>query len=269
MLRVEQTTDVEALSAFLQQDRAYAAYALGDLEPPYWRDSAWFIARRNGEIEALALVYSGLEPPALFTMGALQGLQVIMMQAPLPAQAAIVSRWEHLPVMQARYSLPSLHPMLRMGLERAAFRPAADHPALRRLQSADVPALLALYAQGGAQAPDAFDPSQVERGVFYGAGEGAALIAAGGTHLVAPGRGVGAIGNVFTHPDQRNRGWAARIVSKVAAHLLDAGLTVVLNVGADNAPALTVYHQLGFRPVCRFVEGVGQQIESHQSSVKE
>ena len=199
MWHVDNLNDAEALLAFLQQDRVYAAYAIGDVEPAYAAAAAWFGAWREETLAALALVYSGLEPPVLFTMGAPAGLQAIM-------------------------------------------------------------------AHGGEHAPDAFSPSQVAEGVFYGIYAGAELAAAGGTHLVARQVGVGAVGNIYTHPAHRRQGYATLITSAVTASLLADRLTVVLNVNELNAPALAVYTKLGYRAACRFVEGIGRQVVEDRRS---
>jgi ribosomal protein S18 acetylase RimI-like enzyme len=263
---VDNLNDADALLAFLQHDRAYAAYAIGDLEPAYAAASAWFGAWQGKTLAALALVYTGLEPPVLFTLGAPAGLQAIMAHAGLPLTVTIASRWEHLPVLQTRYAFSGLSPMLRMSVEPLDFRPTMGATTVQRLHLDAVPALRALFAHGGEHAPDAFSPSQVAEGVFYGIYAGATLAAAGGTHLVARQVGIGAVGNIYTHPAYRRQGYATLITSAVTASLLADGLTVVLNVNERNAPALTVYTKLGYRVACRFVEGMGRQVVEEQRS---
>lgn len=82
------------------------------------------------------------------------------------------------------------------------------------------------------------------------------LIAVAGTHLVSSTYGVAAVGNVFTHPDYRGRGYGAAATSAVVTELLAHGIRdIVLNVGEDNAPALHPYERLGFELHCRFTEG--------------
>lgn len=266
MWHVDTLNDADALLAFLQHDRVYAAYAIGDLEPAYAAASAWFGAWQGKTLAALALVYSGLEPPVLFTLGAPAGLQAIMAQAGLPPTVTIASRWEHLPALRTRYAFPAVSPMLRMTVEPAEFRPRVGGASVQRLHLDATPALQALFAHGGEHAPDAFSPSQVAEGVFYGIYDGATLAAAGGTHLIARQVGIGAVGNIYTHPAYRRLGYATLITSAVTAALLADGLTVVLNVNQRNAPALAVYTTLGYRTACRFVEGIGRQVVEEQRS---
>jgi predicted GNAT family acetyltransferase len=151
--------------------------------------------------------------------------------------------------------------MWRMTLDPAAFCPV-PHRA-RRLSLADLPALETLFADGvpHGEAPDFFNAAMLADGVFFGLFEGPALVAAAGTHLVAPQEGVAAIGNVYTRRDRRGRGLAAQVTSAVAADLLGQSPAplVALNVNQANAAALRVYERLGFRRYCAFYEGLAQR----------
>lgn len=136
---------------------------------------------------------------------------------------------------------------------------------LRRLMPHDVLAIQALYAHGGPFVPDAFSPGQVQDGAFYGlaieppplAGARSALVAVAGTHLVAPAMGVAAVGNIYTHPAHRSRGYSQWVTSAVTADLLAQDMLVVLNVDQANTTAIHVYEKLGYRVHGPFVEGIG------------
>jgi predicted GNAT family acetyltransferase len=103
----------------------------------------------------------------------------------------------------------------------------------------------------------AFSPYQLAQGVFYGIEKRGRLVAAAGTHLVAPTYGVAAVGNVFTDPDHRGRGYATLCTSAVTKELLSQGVDVVLNVQEGNADAIHIYEKLGYREYCRFIEVLG------------
>ena len=166
---------------------------------------------------------------------------------------------------RAFYAWKEITPMWRMALDPARFRDAlatrarptsARHDPVR-LAPDKAGQLAALYALGGG---GAFSPAQVGQGVFYGLYAEGQLVAAAGTHLVSPAYGVGAVGNVYVHPDHRGRGDGTAVVSAVVAELLDRGLRdVVLNVSRDNTPAIHLYEKLGFRRACPFLEGPAQR----------
>jgi ribosomal protein S18 acetylase RimI-like enzyme len=269
---VRLTTDKAELHALLQRDPIWAAYAIGDLEPAHFSWCTWHVAEdAAGRLAGLALLYRRLDPPVLLTVGETAAVAAILDQVALPEQVYVSAREEHLPLLLARYdfSADRVRPMLRMAVTTKSFQPASGllgpGPALRRLDSADVPAIEALIALGGPFAPDAFTPGQVAEGVFIGMVQnpatGSELAAVAGTHLVAPTWGVAAVGNVYVHPAWRGRGYGALVSSAVTAELLQRGLLVVLNVDQNNPAAINLYRQLGFREHCPFVEGIGRKVD--------
>jgi RimJ/RimL family protein N-acetyltransferase len=244
-------TDRSQILAYLETDRLYAAYAIGDLEPGMFEQSAWAGARRAGRLRALALYFRGLSPPALFLMGDVDGLRAILGDTLHPERVYLTCRADHLGMTRDFYAWDEVVPMWRMVLRPASFRPVGGDPV--RLGPAHAGQLAALYrlGQGGA-----FSPAQIERGVFYGVLADGHLVAAAGTHLVSPTYGVAAVGNVFTHPDYRGRGYGTATTGAVVAELLRLGIRdVVLNVEQDNAAAVRVYGRLGFERHCPFLEG--------------
>jgi GNAT superfamily N-acetyltransferase len=129
--------------------------------------------------------------------------------------------------------------------------------ATARLGPDDVGRLNNLYSWGG---PSFYAAYQMEHGIFYGASVAGQLVAAAGTHAIAPEYGIAAVGNVYTHPDHRNRGLAKACTAAVVADLLRLGCrNVVLNVRQGNEPAVSAYTAIGFRVHCPFVEAPGRR----------
>ena len=142
-------------------------------------------------------------------------------------------------------------PMWRMVLDPNRF--GAGRNDCIRLLPAHHHLLADLYSLGGG---DAFDLAQLQQGAFYGVLEENRLVAVAGTHLVSPTYGVAAVGNVFTHPHYRRRGYGTATTSAVVAKLLADGIRdIILNVGQNNASAIRVYERLGFERYCPFFEG--------------
>jgi predicted GNAT family acetyltransferase len=93
-------------------------------------------------------------------------------------------------------------------------------------------------------------------GTFFGTLVADHLVAVAGTHLVSPTYAVAAVGNVFTHPDYRGRGYGTVTTSAVVAELLAREiLDIILNVSQSNSSAIHIYEQLGFERYCPFLEG--------------
>jgi ribosomal protein S18 acetylase RimI-like enzyme len=256
--------DEDAIRRYLLTDRAYAAYALGDLEPPYSAAAAWYAAARQGAIEALALVYGGLEPPALFLMGGEAALDALLQCDDLPGRALFNVRPGGESALRAHYEVEHRSAMLRMTVTGDAFtgRTAGQTVTPARLTRDDAGAMARLLAEAarhdGRDPEDiAFTPDMAEKGPYAGIYEGGALIAMAGTHLVAPGAGLAALGNVVVRPSCRGRGLGTVVSRAVTERLLAEGYDpVVLNVHRSNRAAIRIYERLGYRTACTFVEGM-------------
>jgi GNAT superfamily N-acetyltransferase len=257
MWRVRKLDDKDEILAFLQQDRFYAVYAIGDLEPDFFPKCEWFSAADGERTQALALHFTGLDPHALFTMGASGGLALILGSVLRPDRVYFTGRSEHLPAVQAFYSLGEIKKMLRMRVRDEDFYPVAGKAL--KLSPGYSSELKRLYSLGESRGESviAFSPYQLAQGVFYGIEKRGRLVAAAGTHLVASTYRVAAVGNVFTDPDYRGRGYATLCTSTVTKELLSRGMDVVLNVQEGNADAIHVYQKLGYREYCRFIEALG------------
>ncbi len=57
------------------------------------------------------------------------------------------------------------------------------------------------------------------------------------------------IGDVYTHPDYRGRGFAKAVVSAVTRDAIQSGARALLHVEEGNKPAISVYRSLGYCPV--------------------
>jgi ribosomal protein S18 acetylase RimI-like enzyme len=274
--------------AFLQTDRLYAGYAIGDLEPGLFGQCEWFGARpvgvpcaarpvaslrqrrptqigrasarqgavprlqgSGGSVASLALVFHGFKPSVLFLMGEPAPLAGILLDPALPRRIYLNCREEHLAVAGSLYAWDGLAPMWRMSLGRLARRPRSAGAV--KIGPEDAQELVELYALGGG---GAFDPDQMRRGVYYGVIAGGSIVSVAGTHLVSPTYGIAAIGNVFTHPDWRGRGFAKTATGAVASALRRRGIRdVILNVSQANHAAVHVYEDVGFKRHCAFFEG--------------
>jgi ribosomal protein S18 acetylase RimI-like enzyme len=136
-----------------------------------------------------------------------------------------------------------------MWVDRARFRP---YPAtVQRLLPVEIGELNRLYQLGFASWLPA---SAITDGVYYGLRVGGQLVAAAGTHVVSPSARLAVVGNVLTHVDYRGRGFATAVTGAVTAELLRTCDQVVLNVRADNPPAINAYRRLGFAEYTRFEE---------------
>lgn len=257
--------EVDHIAALLADDPVWAVYALADLQPemaPYCR---WFL-HDDGAAHAVALLFDGLAPPILFAAGAPAALAAALARADLPQQVYLSIRADHAGAVARWYDHHDVRHMWRMVLRdtqetrrgtRERVAGAEDGFRRRRLTGADAPAVETLFRHGGPFTPDAFAAHQIELGVFYAIEDGhGELAAVGGTHIVDYRARLAAIGNMYTRPDCRGRGFANDVLAALVDNLRAAGVQlIVLNVDQRNSAARRIYERFGFAHHCAYLEG--------------
>lgn len=248
-LEVRSTRDRHMLHEFLEQDRLFAAYAIADTDDREFERTRWGIAFDDRRPVAVVMEYRGISPQPLFVMGESAGISAILHDVIRTRIAFLAAKPEALPGVRDHYRVEAPAPMVRMFVDRATFQPVVGDAV--RLDQGDTQHLNRLYQLGLAS----HLPEQaVAAGIYYGVRRGTRLIAGAGTHVVSPQWGIAAVGNVYTHREYRGQGLAKVVTSAVTADLLRECDTVVLNVRADNPPALAAYRALGYRQHTEFEE---------------
>ncbi len=251
-----ETTDRDMLRTFLETDRLYAAYAICDLDDREFSRTRWGVAMAGGEAVAVALQYAGYSPQPVFVMGDNDGIEAVFASVIKPRTAFVASRTGHLPAVATHYRVDPGPAMLRMWTDRAHFRPfPAD---VNRLLPVEIGELNRLYQLGFASW---LPSSTINDGLYYGVRVNGKLVAAAGTHVISQEARLAVVGNVMTHTDYRGRGYATAVTGAVTNDLLRFCDQVVLNVRADNAPALAAYRRLGFQTYLAFEERLVHRLE--------
>jgi ribosomal protein S18 acetylase RimI-like enzyme len=236
-----ETDDRAMLRTFLETDRLFAAYALCDLDDREFQRTRWGVALADGDPIAVVLQYAGYSPQPIFVMGDNAGIKSILQGVIRPRTAFVAARSEQIPAVADSYRVEPGPEMLRMWTDRVHFRP---YPAdVQRLLPVEIGELNRLYQLGFASWLPA---SAIADGLYYGIRVGGRLVSAAGTHVISPAARLAVVGNVMTHTDFRGRGYASAATGAVTAELLRFCDHVVLNVRADNPPALAAYRRLGF-----------------------
>lgn len=250
MTIVRRLTERADILPWLERDRRWAIYALGDLEPGMFEQCEWYAA-----CDSLVLLFKGLGFVPLVTIGGSEGIAAVLEQAVELPRVYLNQRLEHLDAVLRFYACETPHAMQRMVLED--FRPARvpEGAQCLRLGMERLDDARALYEASGAG--DAFAPYQLETGYFCGIEREGQLVSIAGVHLASRTYGVGPVGNVGTLPEFRGRGYGAAVTSAVVEALLADGIhTIGLNVEQSNRGAIRIYERLGFRTHCEFTEGV-------------
>ncbi len=242
--------DREELRRILMPHRAYAAYALGQLQPGLFARSDWWAAR-SAHGQALLLHSRGGLGNAMFALGAVDALEALLRLHPGPRNTFLTCQVQHLEVVLRHYHLSDRQTTQRMLVDRETFRPVPGE--VRRLSGRDVGSINKLYRSEGT--PAFYTAQNIDDAVYYGAYDSDGIVSVAGTHVVSAAESIAVVGNVFTHPVHRNRGLAARVTGAVTEELLTSCREVVLSVDPHNVAAVRAYQRLGYREVGRLIEG--------------
>lgn len=246
---IRETRDRRAIDAALSEDRAFSSYALGHLEDSMFRRARFWIAK--GDSGSAVVLHANAMGQTLYASGDAAAIDAVLSLHPGPRFSYLTTcSPDTLPILRRSYAITDVLHMNRMSVTSSAFEPV-EGPA-QRLRGADVRALNALYSLERA---GTYSAQHLERGVYYGAFREGRMVAAAGTHVVAPNVGIAVVGNVFTHPGHRGQGLAELVTSKVTSEVFSRGCSLAaLTVDPTNTPAVRAYARLGFQRGAAVVE---------------
>jgi GNAT superfamily N-acetyltransferase len=248
------TPDRDEGIRFLVQDRAWAAYPLGYLDPVTGTQVELHGAAGEQGLDGLVTVAHLPNLLNLYASGDPGAVAAVLADMPrLPASGVFSAHAEVLDAMERHLQVTTAYRMRRMVVGPGELRSRTDQP-VRRLTIEHLDQVRRLY---GLWTDNHQLPGQLSGGIYYGVFSGTELVAAAGTHAMSIQHRVGAIGNVLTHASFRGRGLASTTTTAVAEEMFRLGCdTVVLNVRQGNDIALVTYQKLGFQDHCTFIEGV-------------
>jgi GNAT superfamily N-acetyltransferase len=246
---VERAADPDAMRAMLT-DRAYAAYAIAQLEPRRFEANEWYVATGPEGKRGIVLHSTGGLGRALFVEGDTVAIDAILSLHPGARFTFASLRPEHLRNVERYFVMLRRSLMMRMLVSAESFVPVDAE--VVRLEGGHIAAVNALYSTEGG--PTAYTPAHLSEGVYYGVYVDSRLVSIAGTHVVSDAEGVAVVGNVFTHPRYRNHGYSKIATSAATRALLERCPLVVLTVEISNGPAVQVYRGLGYESVCTLHE---------------
>ena len=247
---VRPLSDPDEIRKLLAPHRAYAAYAIGQLQPGLIEKTQWHLAR-GAAGDALLLHSQGGLGNALFTLGVGEPLEAMLQLYPGPRHTFLTCQTRQQETALRHFVLPVASTMARLHVDRERFQPVEGD--VRRLTGRDVHRINSLYRADGTAA--FYTAANIDRAIYYGAFEDGRLVAVGGTHVVSALDEIGVVGNVFTHPLYRGMGFGRRVTGAVTHDVLESCREAVLSVDPANVAAVRAYERLGFHEVGRLIEG--------------
>lgn len=247
---IEELHSIDRIRALLRPRVEYTAYALGQLEPGLFERTRWY--RSHGDTGTGLVLHSrGGLGDASFLMGDPDAVNAVLSIHPGTPNTYATCQPQHITGLKKVYRLSNQQPMIRMLVQPEHFEPAYRVQTIP-LQGVDIRRVNALYSSEGNTSY--YIPEHIDQGVYRGVVVGGRLVAVAGTHVVSPAERVAVVGNVFTHPAYRGRGYATAATSAVTERLLEYCDHVVLTVDPTNTPAVTAYQRLGYEEICQLVE---------------
>jgi GNAT superfamily N-acetyltransferase len=247
---IRRSTDTNALREIVAVDRAYAAYALAQLDPQRFHLSEWWVAEGSDGRRGLVMHSASGLGRALFAEGATDAVEAVLSLHPGPRFTFASLRPQHRKAMERHFIFGKAQMMVRMTVTGDTFQP--PEAVAERLAVRDIPEINRLYSLEGG--PTYYRPAHLEEGVYYGVYQNGRLASIAGTHAVSELEGVAVVGNVFTHPRYRGTGLATAATGAVTAELLERCPLVALTVEEANEPAVAVYKRLGYTAKCKLHE---------------
>ncbi len=260
-----ETRDQHLLRSFFRNDPVAHLYQWGDLAAPQFEHTRWFAALEDGAVQAVLLLYTGLETPAVLPSGGADAIEQIIQRfwAELPERFYTKLDDEQEAQFVSCCALSERISLQVMGLDRFHPRPQPPRTLLRRLspnQSLD--AVTRLYRD---YPGNFFEPAQLRSGLYTGAWMNGRLASIAGTHTFAPKEGVGVLGNIVTGTEYRGKGLCQATVSFLVRELRKEGCRHIgLHVEEANVPAIACYKKIGFRDhskLCQFLASKKQEGE--------
>jgi len=251
-MRLRNKNEIEA---FLRKNVPLHIYSIGDLDDFFWQDTQWHALKENNEIQALVLIYTGQSLPTL---------QALSEQAD-PMRKLLRSISDILPgrfhahlspgvgeALRERYKIESCGKHYRMMLNNKRLGSIVDYSRVVRLVDDDLNQMLQLYKE--AYPDNWFDPRMLQTRQYFGIKIDNKLVSVAGIHVYSEKYKVAALGNIVTHPDYRDRGFAKSITARLCRSLSENVDHIGLNVKADNKTAIALYEKLGFEIMAPYYE---------------
>ncbi len=133
-----------------------------------------------------------------------------------------------------------------MSVDENRFRPCRPEGAVRLRAGEDVHvrALMKIKRAQGRALDECSIRELMERWRYYGVFKEDALVSIACAYLRLPE--IWIIGDVFTHPEHRGRGYAKIVTSAITRDAVVSGARALLHVRESNVPAIKVYKALGY-----------------------
>ncbi len=272
---ISETRDKSALAKFFATNRTLYAYLLGDLDPFFFENTSWRVARSAAQadspIEASLLNYHAFSTPVLIGLEENNAQAALWREAlskPLgPAHTHY--RKVHEEIITNAGDIQPLGTHFRMAWNPDFVQTSAvdnnlkdgndlkddsDLSEVVTLLPGDIEDIRELHkcAYDGAY----FDERLLQTGQCFGIFREKQFVAFAGCHVYSVEYDIAALGAITTHPEYRNQGLGAKVSLRALEELRKTVACICLNVHSENHAAIKIYERLGFQIHCEYEEAI-------------
>jgi predicted GNAT family acetyltransferase len=232
---------------FLKLDAVRHAFALYDLQHEQ-EHTTMYVASENGSLKGYILTYSRLEPPSVIMECESNVAEKLIQHAP-QNNFIMHTTPELLPIVKRKYTTAKHFVEEWMLVKKGeAHHFQSEH--VRRLSTEDDASKLATLLENRKDRSAASMRRYhgwIRRMPLYGVFIKGKLVACAGSFVQLPQ--VWIKGGVYTHPTERNKGYATQATSAITNEALKNAETAALFVRSDNCSAIKVYTKIGYRKI--------------------
>lgn len=246
-LRIERVTEKYLLHAcrkFLSTDLLSNVLPLGDLYAPLFDVSEVYAAVENGRIAGVSSVFHAFSLPSIAVGTAAEQVKKALLRKALGTISkdfvTLISP-DETSLYEERATVLHSFTEHQMVLDKPRNIEASNIVA-RKATKKDLEALDKFYAEHGSEA---WNPIQFRVGPYYVVKQEDKIVSAAGIHILTPQ--IAQLGNILTDQAHRRKGYSKACTTALVREVSSNNRTVSLFVRTDNAPAIRMYEQIGFK----------------------
>ncbi len=251
--------DVKLIEAHFRKNTNLNIYSIGDLDDFFREYSTWYGINSEFDIEQIALLYKGMEPPTLIALSDKNSEKMEELlrniKEVLPKEVYAHLSTSLINAFGEKCILKNFGKHYKMALQNKKWLIQNEDINIYRLCADDYEQIMTLY--NSFYPANFFDKRMLETGKYFGYFEDlqkSKLRGVAGIHVYSEKYRVAALGNIAIDREYRGRSICKRLTSALCIDLLKTVDNIGLNVHCENHSAINCYKKIGFEIIGEYEE---------------